>query len=138
MAGFEIMDHTADAGIIAWGDTIEEVFINAARGMFSLITDSDAVSRTTRREIRLEAPDREELLVAWLNELLYLLDTDKIIFGDFRIDTISDSSLVATALGERLDLSRHAIKTQVKAATYHMLKIAATDGRLRAQVILDI
>lgn len=132
------MDHTADVGIAVWGDSVEEVFAAAARGMFSLITDIETIDKAVICEVRLEASDREELLVAWLNELLYLLDTEKVIFGDFEIIAITEDSLTAKALGDKLDLARHTIKTQIKAATYHMLKIEPVEGHFRAQVILDI
>jgi len=138
MAGFEIMDHTADVGIAVWGDSLEEVFVTAARGMFSLITDIETIDKAVSYEVQLEASDREELLVVWLNELLYLLDTENVIFGDFEIITVTEVSLTAKALGDKLDLARHTIKTQIKAATYHMLKIEPSEGHFRAQVILDI
>ena len=76
---FEVMDHTADVGIIAYGADMKEAFANAARGLFSLITELDDVEEAEFRDIEVSAPDQESLLVGWLNELIYLFDTENII-----------------------------------------------------------
>jgi len=136
--GFEFIDHTADIGIIAHGDTISQVFANAARGLFSIIADLGGIRESERRDIELAAPDRESLLVEWLNHLIYLFDTENIIFTKFDITRLSDTRLHATAYGEKADVHRHRLKTGVKAATYHMLNIEKKDGGYRAQVLFDI
>ncbi len=136
--GFELIDHTADVGIVARGDTIDQVFANAARGLFSIIAEPGGIGESERRDIALEAPDRESLLVEWLNHLIYLFDTENIIFAKFDITRLSDIRLHAIAYGEKADASRHRLKTGVKAATYHMLKIEKKDDGYRAQVLLDI
>ncbi len=73
---FEILEHTADVGIVAYGSDMKQAFANAAKGLFSIITELDDVEETGHRDIALTAPDRESLLVAWLNELIYLFDTE--------------------------------------------------------------
>ena len=138
MTKFEIIDHTADVGLVVYGSTRKEVFINAAIGMFSLIVDSGKVSGTQQQEISLDADDYEELLVAWLNELLYLFDAENLIFSQFEISRLNSDSLTAIAYGEKIDLSRHEIKTQIKAATYHQLKLKTEDEGFSAQIILDV
>lgn len=138
MKKFEIIDHTADVGIIAHGNSVEEVFINAAHGMFSQIGDLGKVAEVIRHEIVAEAADQEELLVSWLNELLYLFDAEQLIFSRFEIIDLGDECIKAIAYGEKVDPSRHNLKTQIKAATYHLLKIEKEGDRLRAQVILDV
>jgi len=136
--GFELIDHTADIGIIAHGDTVSQVFANAARGLFSIIADLGDVRESEHRDIELEAPDRESLLVEWLNHLIYLFDTENIIFTKFDITRLSDTHLHAAAYGEKADNSRHRLKTGVKAATYHMLNIGKKADGYRAQVLFDI
>ncbi len=138
MTKFEIIDHTADVGLVVYGSTRKEVFINAAIGMFSLIVDPGKVSGTQQLEITLDADDYEELLVAWLNELLYLFDAENFIFSQFEISRLNSDSLTAIAYGEKIDLSRHEIKTQIKAATYHQLKLKTEDEGFSAQIILDV
>ncbi len=134
---FEIIDHTADIGIMAYGKNEKEVFANSAYAMFSLIADLDGVAESIRREVEVTATDQETLLASWLNELLYLFDAEQIIFKSFEVIDLGEQRLRAIARGERVDLSRHKLKTQVKAATYHMLKVEKEDG-FKAQVILDV
>ncbi|MBN2074987.1 MAG: archease [Dehalococcoidales bacterium] len=134
---FEILDHTADIGIIAYGDDMQKAFENAALGMFSLITDLISIENNQTRKIDIDAPDSESLLVNWLNELIYLFDVENLIFSKFDILRLDVSTLSAIAYGERVDLSKHEIKTGIKAATYHMLKIDEND-LCRVQVLFDI
>lgn len=138
MQPFEVLDHTADVGLKSYGETLKEVFENAAIGMFSLITDLDNVKVSLSAEIEIEAEDRETLLVEWLNELLYRFEVEYLVFKRFEIvDWDEEYRLRARAYGELLDLGRHQIKTQIKATSYHELKIEHSDG-WSAQVIFDI
>ena len=137
MPRFEVMDHTADIGIIAYGSDIKEAFANAAYGMFSLIAELADMKQELCRNIDIRASDQEQLLVDWLNELLYIFDVEHIIFSKFRISELSPYLLCAKAYGEQVDLTRHHLKTAIKAATYHMLKIERENG-FRIQVILDM
>ncbi len=134
---FEIVNHTADVGIIAYGADIRQAFANAARALFSLITELDDVDEFLHRDIELTAPDEESLLVEWLNELIYLFDTENIVFKRFDVTKLNNTRLKARSYGEKVDSSKHRLKTGVKAATYHMLKIDKGDG-CRVQVLFDI
>ena len=134
---FEILDHTADVGIIAYGNDMKQAFTNTAKGLFSLITELDNINEVLYRDIELVAPDQESLLVEWLNELIYLFDAEGIIFRRFDIVELDDTRLKARSYGERVDSSKHKLKTGVKAATYHMLEVDKTDG-CKVQVLLDI
>ena len=134
---FEILDHTADVGIIAYGADISQAFANAARGLFSLITELDDVEEALYRDIELTATDKESLLVGWLNELVYRFDTEGIIFKRFDISQLDNTRLKARGYGEKADSSRHTLKREVKAATYHMLEVDKNNG-CRVQVLFDI
>ena len=134
---FEILEHTADIGIIAYGRNISEAFAGAAKGMFSLITEPGEIVGVENRDIELTAADQEYLLVAWLNELIYLFDTENMLFKRFDIARLSETQLKATAYGEKVNNSRHNIKMGIKAATYHTLKIEKNDG-IRVQVLFDV
>ena len=134
---FEFIDHTADVGIVAYGGSISQAFANAARALFSLITELDLVEEVLYRDIELTAPDEEGLLVEWLNELIYLFDTEYIVFKRFDVSVLNNSQLRARSYGEKVDSSRHQLKTGVKAATYHMLVVSKGNG-YRVQVIFDI
>ena len=134
---FEIVNHTADVGIIAYGADMNEAFANAAKALFSLITELDDVEEVMHRDIELTAPDQESLLVEWLNELIYLFDAENIIFKRFDITQLSQTHLKARSYGHKVDSSKHKLKTGVKAATYHMLKIDKNNGG-KVQVLFDI
>lgn len=134
---FEIFDHTADVGIIAYGADLRQAFANAARGMFSLITSLGDVKEALHRDIELSASDAESLLVDWLNELVYYFDAESILFKRFDIIELNNRHLKARGYGEKVDSARHKLSTGVKAATYHMLEIDRDNG-CRVRVIFDI
>jgi SHS2 domain-containing protein len=134
---FEILNHTADVGIIAYGADMSQAFANAARALFSLITDLDDVEEVVHRDVELTSTDEESLLVEWLNELIYQFDTEGIIFKRFDIIKLNSTRLKARGYGEKVDKSKHKIKIGVKAATYHMLKVDKGNG-CKVQVLFDI
>ena len=134
---FEIVNHTADVGIIAYGADMSGAFANAAKALFSLITELDDVAEVVHRDIELTAADQESLLVEWLNELIYLFDTENILFKSFDITQLNNTHLKARSSVDKVDSARHILKTGVKAATYHMLKIDKGDG-CQVQVLFDI
>jgi SHS2 domain-containing protein len=135
---FEIVDHTADVGIIAYGADIGELFSNAALALFSLITEPESIEEKLHLDLEVSSEDRESLLVEWLNELIYCFDVKHVLFSRFDIEVLTYSKLKATCYGEDFDPLKHKIKIGVKAATYHMLKLDNSNDSYRAQIILDI
>jgi len=136
-ASFEVIDHTADVGIVARGRDLAELFASAARGMFSLIIPAGGVEPREHRPVVVEADDIEGLLVAWLNELLVILNGDAYLPADFLVEEIAETRLSAILPGEPVDPRRHAFRLDVKAATYHMLEINRNDI-WSARVIFDV
>jgi SHS2 domain-containing protein len=134
---FELIEHTADVGIRAYGASISEAYTNTARAMFNLITDLDNIQEKTFRDVEVTAPDREILVVEWLNELIFLFDSEQLLFKRFAITKLTDTELRARCFGEKADRSRHDLKMGIKSATYHMLKVEQND-RYQVQVLLDI
>ncbi len=135
---FEILEHTADVGIVAHGGNLEEMFANAAAGMFALMVDLDGVRPLDERRIDVQGRDREGLLVRWLTELLYYVDAEEMLFSRFAVEEMSGRRLRARAWGERIDTERHQLHFGVKAVTRHMLQVRPEDGGYRAQVLFDI
>jgi SHS2 domain-containing protein len=125
-------------GIIVYGVEIKQVFSNAALALFSLITELDDVGEDLKYDVEVASEDRESLLVEWLNELIYLFDAEHVLLKRFDIKSLSNTQLKATCYGEKFDPARHRIKTGVKAATYHMLRIDKDNKGYKAQVIFDI
>lgn len=133
---FQLIEHTADVGLVAYGETLAKAFANAAYGLFSIIAELKTVKETETRQLELSEEDAEALLFEWLNSLIYLFDVEMILFKRFEITDFDGCRLRAVCYGEKYDPSRHQLKTGVKAATYHMLKV---DGeKNQVQVIFDI
>ena len=131
---YEEIEHTADVGIRAYGRTASELFAAAAEGMFSLVADPSKVKPTGEVEIKLSAEDLPALLVAWLSELLFLHETQKLLFATFDV-RVRGTSLDAHVGGERIDKRRHELKLAIKAVTYHRLSVDVKRGV--AEVIFD-
>ena len=138
MKTYELIEHTADVGIKAYGKSLSEAFQNVAKGMFDIITYKSEIESIGQYNIKLEADDLEQLLVDWLSELLYIHSAKNIVFGFFKVDLDEKKkSLSATVFGEKLDMSKHKIGSEVKAVTYHMLEVKKSKP-IYVQVLFDI
>jgi SHS2 domain-containing protein len=137
-APFEILEHTADVGVLARGRTLAEAFAHAAEGMFSIRVDLDGVREVERRSIAVAGHDWPSLLVAWLSELLYYSDVDGLLFKRFEVEDLRPYALRAVAYGEQIDRQRHELGAGVKAITRHMLEVEEGPDGWRVQVLLDI
>ena len=136
-ARFEIVEHTADAGIVAHGTSLADAFAAAAEGMYALMVDLDGVRDVEERALDVTARDLAQLLERWLLELLFLTETEQLVFRrfDVRIDGLS---LRATAFGERIDPERHELRGDVKGVTRHMTEVERGDGDYRVRVLFDL
>lgn len=135
---FEVIDVSGDVGIRAFGSTLKEVFINAGKGMFSLVTDLDRVREKKTIRTTLKSHSLEGLLVSWLNELIFYFDAYGFIGKGMEIKELTDSEIDAVAIGEDFDPERHERRLLIKAATYHNLKVAKKNGLWEADIIFDI
>ncbi len=137
---YEIFDHTADMGLYIYGRDRKELFAAAAEALMAQLTNPDRIKPKMEREIILEAESAEELLRKWMAELLYLYQAESWLTSGVNFSDLTDTTLKATVLGENLDKSRHEQKLEIKAVTWHRLRIEKTGskGNLRATVVLDI
>ena len=141
MPSYELFETTADVGVRGYGSTLEEAFANAAKAMFSVMTDLSRVRPEREVVVEVEAEDEEALLVEWLNELLARSGIEKMLFCEFKVKVERLDGLLklkALAYGEPVDPSRHDLRTEVKAATYAMIKVGRVDDKYVAQLLLDI
>jgi SHS2 domain-containing protein len=138
MKRFEILDHTADIGIIVYGEDLKALFENAGKAFFHIITDLRKVRRRIERKIIIEGESLDRLMVDWLSELLYLHDVENLLFKEFKVESVGEDGLKAIAKGEPFQEGVHLIKTGVKAVTYHQIEVRQEKGRWRAQVIFDL
>jgi len=132
MNPWEIIDHTADVALRATGETMAEAFALAAQGMFNLITPSPK-AEVGEFDLELEADDHGMLLVDFLTELLFLFDTQRVVFSRCEVK-IDGLKLKAKCYGEEFDPEKHDMDMEIKAVTYHMLEVE--DGMV--QVLFDI
>jgi SHS2 domain-containing protein len=135
---FETFDHTADLGLRIRSADLNTLFAEAATALFSTIVE-DMASVAPRQAISIELAhdDREYLLFDWLKTLLYHFDAEHILFSRFEVQ-IDETGLKATAWGEPLDRERHELAHEVKAITYHGLRVEQTADGYLAEVIVDI
>ena len=135
---YEVFEHTADIGLHAFGSTLPELFIHTAQGMESIMVPLEQVRVQVSREIVAEGHDLVSLLIAWLNELVFLFDTEYLIFCQFEIDSLTETSLKARASGEPYDAQRHEIGSAIKATTWHEAAVERSGDGYKARIIFDI
>ena len=135
---FDIIEHTADVGITAYGEDMNQLYSNASLALFSLITDIQSIKENLQHQVEINSANRDNLLVEWLNELIYLFDAEHLLFNRCEIASLNNNQLKATCYGEKFDPARHRIKMDVKAATYYMLEVVGDSKGYRAKVIFDI
>ncbi len=135
MQKYEQLEHTADALVRAHGKNLSEMFANAAYAMFDQITDVKKVKATGEMKIVLEAETREQLLVDFLQELLFLNDTEDLVFSKFDVKT-DGRKLEALVWGEKFDEKKHPKRSVVKGVTYHQLEFDDKKGTVT--VLFDV
>ena len=135
---YEFFDHTADLGIRIRGADLNTLFVDAARGLFAAIVDGLNTVRPERQiDIEIAGTDREYLLFDWLRELLYRFDAEHLLFAKFQV-RVSETGLIGMACGEPIDSERHVLSHEVKAITYHGLRVEREGDEWVAEVIVDI
>lgn len=119
---YELLEHTADVLIKAFGSTIEECFENAAYAMFDQMVDASSIRPLDEIEIRVEGEDYEEMLFDFLSELLFISDTRRMAFSEFEV-VFGNGTMRCVARGEEIDQEKHSPRTEIKAVTFHMMEV---------------
>lgn len=139
---FEFLEHTADVYIAAHGKTLEEAFENAALAMFEVMTDTDKISPDVEDSVEIEAEDEFALLYSWLEALLVKFETKSMLYSNFKISSIDETSegfrIKAAMWGEKFSAEKHTQKVGVKAITYHRMEIIKEIDKVTLEFILDI
>ncbi len=138
MGRFEYFEHTADVGIAACGSDLRDAFGAAGLGLFSLMADLDNVRDDVCFDVVVEADETEDLLVAWLNELLFVFDVKHLLLRRFDVERLGERELRARCYGEPFDPKRHRLRLGVKAATYHQVSVEPVDEGYRVRVVVDV
>lgn len=139
---YQYLEHTADLGIRAIGDTLQEAFEQGAQAMLDATADTGAVKTTLTCQVTCSAPDIPALLIEWLNELLYQAEVHHALWQSARVDRLHQAeeewTLEGVAEGEPLDPERHEFHTEIKAATYSGLSYRQDEGRHILECVLDL
>jgi len=138
MNSYRLLEHTADMGIEAHGATVAELFRQMALGLRAVVTACTDIRPQVERLIEVTASDREELLVNWLGELVFLLEARQFLPASIEIEAIDEHRLTARVRGEIFDPARHFLEREVKAVTYHQLRVEAGENGWSARVFVDI
>ncbi len=134
-----MIDHTADIGFVVRANSVAELFTAAAQALFDLSYDLDAVAEEASARVRISADSAEELMVRWLNEIIFLMETGPWVFHRAEVTWGADFSLQARLFGESGNPVRHPSCRTVKAATYHNLSVQKKSrGSWEARVLLDV
>jgi SHS2 domain-containing protein len=136
VAGYELLEHTADLGIRAWAPTVPEAFEHAAQALAEIM-EVTVPGPGTRRTVQVSAADEPGVLVAFLNELIWLHEAESVGFGEIDVIAASDQDLIAEV--ETVTLQEAPGGLGVKAATYHQLKVGRRPGAgVEVRVFLDV
>jgi SHS2 domain-containing protein len=128
----------ADFEFEATAESLPQLFSECGKAVFMAITDIALIERQMTSEFNISAESLEDLLFSFLSELIFIKDTKKLLFSDFIIEISGNYGLYCKAIGEPIDQLKHQPKIDVKAATYHKMKIAKTDSGYYVRVILDL
>ncbi len=131
---------TADVAIESRGDTLEELFRASAMATFEVMVDTEGVDPRIKKELHLGNSEIDKLLFDWLAEIIYLKDSEYMVFSkfDIKIEGNSNYLLNAEIFGEEIDQSRHELRCDVKAITYHLFDVSKKEGKWISRFILDI
>ena len=139
--GYTFIDHTADVAADLTGRTLEELFTSAAHALTDTVTDLSSVRPLITQVVTVEAGVVEDLLVDWLNELLYRFEVQNVLVSDATVAIEERDGrwrLGATIAGETYDPSRHPSRVGIKSATYHNLEVRETPEGWKARIVFDI
>jgi len=136
--GYRILEHPADIGIEATGPDLKSAFQQAALGLISIIVDPASVDPREQKAVTLQGTDSENLLVKWLSEILYLYDGEDFVTSTITIKKLAATELDAVLAGEAVDGNKHRLKMDVKAITYHQLKVEERRDGCVVSIFLDI
>lgn len=135
---YRYIEHPSDVGFEAYGTTLEELFANAALATYSFMTDVDAIEEDEEREVTVQSEDLYSLMFDWLDEMLFLFESESLVMKRFDI-TVDDStfSITGTCRGGKFDPEKHESGSIIKAVTYNMMEVKK-NGIWHAQVVLDV
>ncbi len=138
MKRYEQIPHTADLAARIYGQDMTELYRNAAYAMFDMMADLDGVTGVETVKVKAKAPDNESLIIAWLNEVLYLAYERELVFCDFDVKVLAETRVEAEVKGQGLKVKEGVMHTEIKAATYHDLEIKKREHGYEVTIVFDV
>jgi SHS2 domain-containing protein len=138
MVKYKVINHTADIAVVVYGEQLSDIYLNSAYALFDLITELDKVKAKGRKSFNIEGLDNEDLLVRWLNELIYCFSTEGWLPKEVKIIKLDAQYLEAETRGENFNPIKHTLKNEIKAATYHDIKIEKRGSLYQVQIVFDV
>mgnify|MGYP003978317509 FL=1 len=131
---------TADVAIESRGDTLEELFTASAMATFEVMSDTSSIQPKIKKTLHLEHSEIDGLLFDWLAEIIYLKDSEFMLFGKYDLKITKDTNyqLDAEILGEEINQAKHDLRCDVKAITFHLFEVYEKNGKWISRFILDI
>lgn len=137
MKSYEYFEATADIGLKAYGENLNEAFENAGRAIFNIISDTSNISPIREIEFEIVSEDEVSLLYDYLEELLFYHEVEFMLFSEFHVEIDENLHLKAIIKGEEIDWQKHERKTEIKAITFHMMEVKKGDC-VSLQAIVDL
>lgn len=133
-----IVARQSELAVRVVGTSQINLFVNAAFALFDVLTDTEKIDAKERMQLEVDGSDRDDLLVNWLRELLYLYQGSAYLLKEFTIQEMKDTTMKAAVSGEKLDPDRHEIKQEIAAVAYDQSHMQKTGDLWIAQVILEV
>lgn len=137
MKSYEYFEATADIGLKAYGEDINEAFENASLAIFNIISDTSTIDHISEINFEVASEDEVSLLYDYLEELLFYHETEFMLFSEFHVKIDDNFHLKARIIGEKIDWDKHERKTEIKAITFHKMEVKKTD-HVELQAIVDL
>ena len=135
---YRVTKHQNELAVRITGNSQAELFVNSGLALFDVMADTDKIELTERLPLEVEGADRDELIVNWLRELLYLYQSGGYLLKDFKITEVKDSLVKAEVCGEKIDPDRHEIKQEIATVAGHKSRMQKTGNQWVAQVIFEL
>jgi SHS2 domain-containing protein len=135
---YRITKHQTELAVRITGNSQADLFANSALALFDVMTEPTAIEVKERIALEVEGNDRDDLMVNWMRELLYLYQGSGYLLKEFKISQVKDTIVKAEVCGEKIDPDRHEIKQEIAAVAFHKSRIEKTGNQWIAQVIFEL
>jgi SHS2 domain-containing protein len=135
---YRLMTRQSELAVRVVGNSQADLFANSAFALFDVMTDLAKIELKERVPLEVEGADRDDLMVNWMRELLYLYQGSGYLLKEFQIHEVKDTLVKADVCGEKIDPDRHDMKKEITAVAYHQSRMEKTGNQWTAQLIFEV